>query len=250
MVMRGAARPVQHERLHLTVTDDLEGRILSGEIAVGDRLLSESEIARDYSVSSRSVREAMQVLETKGLIQRRLGERALLVRRDVDEFLGTLATTVRQLFATDPDYLVQLMDVRRMIEVEVMDILCSRTGDLRPEVPAALKDLHDAAEAQDFTRFTACDAAFHLALVRSTGNAILSVLYDNLYGLITEVIRVTSGVPVKSLGAALAEHANIHALIEARDTTGARDAMRTHIENSSGYLHVAILNATNEGQAE
>jgi GntR family transcriptional repressor for pyruvate dehydrogenase complex len=249
MVERDAARPIPRERLRLTVAEDLEGRILSGEIATGDRLPSESDIAREYGVSTRSVREAIQILETKGLLRRRHGERTTVVRNDVDRFLDTLAVTVRQLFSRDPDYLVQLMDVRRMIETEVAGLL-AEGGDAPGEaVTGALAELRAAADAGDFARFTDADAAFHLALVGATGNRILRVLYDNLHGLIAEIIRVTSSVPVKSLDDAYAEHETIYRAVAQGDPQEARRVMREHIENSSGYLHVAILNAKEKDEA-
>jgi len=231
------------DKLHLLVASDFETRILSGELPIGERLPAEGDIARDFNVSTRSVREAVQILETKGLVRRRHGERTIVVRDDVGEFLGTLAVTVRQLFSTDPQYLIQLMVVRRMIETEVLGLLTAREQPMGAEVEAALDAMRHARDTGDFTGFTEADAAFHLALVHSAGNAILSVLYDNLYGLITEVIRVTSRVPTKSLEAAYAEHADIYAMVRDRDEAGAKALMRAQIDNSAAYLRVAIENA-------
>ncbi|MCX8279052.1 FadR/GntR family transcriptional regulator [Phyllobacterium sp. 0TCS1.6C] len=231
------------DRLHSSVASSLEAQIMSGELAIGERLPSESEIARDFGVSTRSVREAIQILETKGLVRRRHGERTTVVRDDVGEFLGTLAITVRQLFSSDPEYLLQLMVVRRMIETEVVGLLTASEDPVGDEVRAALDAMRQARDSGDFSGFTEADAAFHLALVHSTGNQILSVFYDNLYGLITEVIRVTSRVPSKSLDAAYAEHADILAMIQNRDEAGAKALMRAQIDNSAAYLRVAIKNS-------
>jgi DNA-binding FadR family transcriptional regulator len=228
------------DKLYSSVVSAFEAQILSGELPIGERLPSEGEIARDFGVSTRSVREAMQILETKGLIRRRHGGRSVVVRDDVGEFLGTLAVTVRQLFSTDPHYLVQLMVVRRMIETEVLSLLTERESQAVTEVEHALEAMRRARDTRDFTGFTEADAAFHLALVHSAGNEILSVFYDNLYSLITEVIRVTSRVPTKSLEAAYTEHADIFAALRARDEVTAKTLMRGHIDNSAAYLRVAL----------
>lgn len=228
------------DKLHSAVASAVEGKILSGELAVGDRLPSESELAREFGVSTRSVREAIQILETKGLVRRRHGERTTVVRDDVGEFMGTLATTVRQLLAANPKYLTELMVVRRMIESDVLDLLTSgETHDLT-RVEAALADMRAAGDSKDFSSFTAADAAFHRALVDAAGNTILSVFYDNLYGLVTEVIRVTSSVPTKSYEAAYNEHLDIYNRIKSGDADGAKSLMRAHIDNSAQYLRVAI----------
>jgi DNA-binding FadR family transcriptional regulator len=237
------SRVAARSRLHSSVADALEEKILSGTLEIGERLPSESEMARDFNVSTRSVREALQILETKGLVRRKHGERTVVVRDDVGEFLGTLATNIRQRFSTDPDYLVQLMDVRRMIEIEVLGTLTGREEPIDPEVAAALKGMEVARDEGDFFGFTEMDAAFHLALVRSAGNEILTVFYNNLFGLITELIRVTSRVPSKSLDAAYDEHAEIFAMIRDRNEPGAKELLRAQIANSTSYLRLAIAKA-------
>jgi len=235
-----ATLPRLRDRLHAVVASAFEERILSGALAVGDKLPSESEIARDFGISTRSVREAMQILETKGLVRRKHGERTTVARDDVDEFLGTLATSVRQLLSNDSNYMTELMVVRRMIETDVLDLLADKPDVDLSKVEAALTEMEAAGESKDFARFTAADAAFHRALVDSADNTILSVFYDNVFALVTEVIRVTSSVPTKSYAAALAEHAEIYNKIREGNLTDAKSLMREHIESSADYLRIAI----------
>jgi DNA-binding FadR family transcriptional regulator len=240
--VRPARRGIERDKLHVSVVQALEAQVLSGALKVGERLPSEAEIARAHNVSTRSVREALQILETKGLVRRRHGERAMVARDDVNEFLGSLAVTVKQLFADRPEYLVQLMDVRRIIESEVVARL-SVTGAALPEVEAALAEMASAAAAGDQSGFTDGDANFHLALVRAVGNEILAVLYDNLFSIIVDIIRVSSRVPRKSLAEGYAEHEEIHRLIRARDGAAAVAAIRGQIDHSSDYLRVVLDNA-------
>jgi GntR family transcriptional repressor for pyruvate dehydrogenase complex len=198
------------DKLHLSVASAFEAQILSGERAIGEHLPSEGEIARDFRVSTRSVREAMQILEIKGLVRRRHGGRTSVVRADVGEFMGTLAVTVRQLLSSDPDYLLQLMVARRMIETEVLGILTAREKPVNEEITTALDGMRHARDTGDFTAFTIQDAAFHLALVHS---------------------------------AAYAEHEEIYTMIRNRDETGAKALLRAQIDNSAAYLRITIDNA-------
>jgi DNA-binding FadR family transcriptional regulator len=227
-------------KLHVPVVEHFEREILSGRLKVGDHLPSEGELARLFRVSTRSIREALQILETKGLVRRKHGERATVVRDDVGEFIGTLAMTVKQFFSSDPRYLVQLMDLRRMIELEVVGRLATESGQTNDEVERALTGMQSAVEANDFARFTIHDAEFHLGLVHSVENEILHVLYENLFGLITDIIKVASRVPRKTLDVAFAEHAEIHRLIRARDAEGARAAIARQIGGSTEYLKIAM----------
>ncbi|SDK02013.1 FadR/GntR family transcriptional regulator [Aliiruegeria lutimaris] len=240
---RDLRKPPARERLHATVAEELEEQILTGELSVGDRLPSESAIAQSFGVSTRSVREAIQVLETKGLVRRRHGERTVVVRNDVSHFLGTLAINLHQLFASDPAYLRQLMDVRRMIEVEVAESLARREVPIGPEFSQALAELRAAADSGDHELFAERDAGFHAALVASAGNAVLTELYRHLFDLIISVIRVSSRVPTKSLERAYEEHARIHDRIASRDPAAAAQAVREHIDNSASYLEIALRQA-------
>ena len=233
------------DRLYVSVVSAIEAQILSGELKVGERLPSEAEIGRQFSISTRSVREGLQILETKGLVRRRHGERAEVVRDDVEQFLGSLATTVRDLFAKDAGYLVQLMDVRRMFEQEVVGRLAAGEGALSDDVGKALDSL---AAAKDFAQYAQSDADFHKALVQSLGNEILSSVYGNLYGLITDVIRLTSRAASKTQADGVAEHQAIHAAIRAGDVEGSRALVREHIDNSTTYLQQAISAAKQQGR--
>lgn len=229
-------------KLHASVVSAIEAEILSGALKVGERLPSEADLARRFAISTRSVREGLQILETKGLVRRKHGERAEVVRDDVEQFLGSLATTVRSLFAEDPAYLVQLMDVRRMFELEVVSRLAAGEGRLSPDVAAALDAL---SGAKDFSQYAEADARFHRALVQSLGNEILSSVYGNLYALITDVIRLTSRVPSKTQAEGVAEHEAIFNAIRTGKVEGSRALMREHIDNSTAYLQQAI-DATNQ----
>lgn len=233
-------------KLHAAVAAAIEARILSGELAVGSRLPSEAELARQFAVSTRSVREGLQILETKGLLRRRHGELAEVARDDVDAFLGSLAATVGRLFARDPGYLVQLMEVRRMFELEAVGRLAAGEGAVSDEADVALAAL---AAARDFTEYAEADARFHRALVQSLGNEILSTVYGNLYALITDIIQLTSRVPSKTQAEGVAEHARILAAIRAGDPEAARALMREHIDNSTRYLQQAIAASKTQGKA-
>lgn len=231
-----AALP-DRNRLHVSVVAAIEAQILSGELQVGTRLPSEAELARQFGISTRSVREALQVLATKGLVRRRHGGRTEVVRDDVGQFLESLAATVQTRFARDADYLVQLMDVRAMFEREVVGRLAAGEGRDDGAIKAALKAM---TSARDFGEYADADADFHRALVHALGNDVLSTVYDSLYALIVDVIRLTSRVPSKTRDEGVAEHQAIHAAIRRGDPEVARALVREHIDNSTAYLQQAI----------
>ncbi|MCR8725198.1 FadR/GntR family transcriptional regulator [Frigidibacter sp. ROC022] len=228
------------DRLHIGVAAAVEERILSGALAVGSRLPSESEIAREFGISTRSAREAMQVLETKGLVRRRHGERAEVVRDDFGAFVDSLARTVRSRFAAEPSYLVQLMDVRRMFEVEAAGNLAGSDAETLAGLDQAVGQMAEAVTAKSFPDYAEADAAFHLALVRAVGNEILTTFYENLYGLITEIIRLTVRVPSKPMLDGLAEHRQMLACLRQGGAAAARKIVAEHVDQSKSYLQLAL----------
>lgn len=238
---RAAVPSASHRsKLHVQVVAALENSIVSGALAVGERLPAERDLALTHGVSTRSVREALQILETRGLIRRRHGERAVVVRGDIGEFIDSLGQSVRQLLAGNSAYLVQLMEVRRIIEVDVVRQLAEGRHPLAPDVASALAAMRRAADSGDEAAFTDADAAFHLGLVRSIGNGILDVVYDNLFAIIVDLIRLNSRVPMKSLEAGFAEHRAIHDAILARQSEAAAAAIAGQIAASTTYLKIAI----------
>lgn len=249
MVTPSAQPAADRNRLYVSVVSDIEAQILSGALRVGDRLPAEAEIARRFAISTRSVREALQILETKGLVRRRHGERAEVVRDDVGQYLDSLASTVSVLVARDPDYLDKLMDVRAMFELEVVGRLAAGEGTLGGPIDEALAQMRSSVPDNDFLTFTAGDAAFHRALVQALGNDIMSTLHGNLHGIIAEVIRVSSSVPRKSAAEGLAEHEAIYGAVRDRDIEAARRLMSEHIRNSGLYLRQAML-AAQEGAGQ
>ena len=67
---------INHKRAFQLVEEQLEEAILSGRIKPGDKLPPERDLVEDLATSRRSLREAMRVLEQKGLIEIKLGVKA------------------------------------------------------------------------------------------------------------------------------------------------------------------------------
>ncbi|TMC92247.1 MAG: FadR family transcriptional regulator, partial [Chloroflexi bacterium] len=60
--------PIQSVKVFEQVAEQIEKRILDGELRSGDRLPTERELAEQFHVSRTAVREAMKILAQKGLV--------------------------------------------------------------------------------------------------------------------------------------------------------------------------------------
>ena len=64
----GAKKPVRLPRLAEMVAAGLRDKILSGELDDGDLLPRQEDLLAEFGVSPPSIREALRILETEGLI--------------------------------------------------------------------------------------------------------------------------------------------------------------------------------------
>lgn len=98
-----AAQKVRNRKsLGRAVADDLRDRIFSGEFPPGARLPSEVEIGAEYGVSRVTVRTALQLLESRGLIDVRHGSGSFVsnfsggIRAGLQE-LRSITETIREM---------------------------------------------------------------------------------------------------------------------------------------------------------
>ena len=89
------------EPMYKRVAEDLRGRIESGHIAPGSQLPTELELMEEYgekfgaaservSISRNTVRDAIKLLVTRGLVMTRPGKGTFVVRK-IDPFVSTLS---------------------------------------------------------------------------------------------------------------------------------------------------------------
>jgi GntR family transcriptional regulator len=89
------------EPMYKRVAEDLRGRIESGEIAPGSKLPTEVELMDEYgekfgspsggvSISRNTVRDAIKLLATRGMVVSRAGKGTFVVRK-IDPFVSTLS---------------------------------------------------------------------------------------------------------------------------------------------------------------
>jgi DNA-binding GntR family transcriptional regulator len=84
---------------YAAIIAEIEGAILSGELAPGDRLPPERALAGEHGVSRMTVRQALQSLESRGLLRRAIGRNggSFVARPKVERDLGTFSGLSEQL---------------------------------------------------------------------------------------------------------------------------------------------------------
>jgi GntR family transcriptional regulator, transcriptional repressor for pyruvate dehydrogenase complex len=218
------------------VSAELESVIVANDIAAGQRLPSERELASQFGVSRTVIREAVRGLSAKGLV-------------DVENGRGTVVRAVSGASAAASMHLLlrmqpggidmdKVIEVRRILENHISAIAAER----RTEADLVDLDLAVAeAESQlgDPDTFVHADIAFHMALARATHNELFSVLLDSVARVMTEVRLLALRIP-GTPERAVAHHRAVLAAVRAGDARVARAAMDAHMDEARETLRQAV----------
>src|SRR5437899_5843906 len=89
--------PIRQARASGEIVSQIERAIFDGELQTGDRLESERELAERFGVSSITVRDALRVLEARGLVHVKVGASggALVSDTNVDQVAESISTMIQ-----------------------------------------------------------------------------------------------------------------------------------------------------------
>jgi GntR family transcriptional regulator, transcriptional repressor for pyruvate dehydrogenase complex len=228
-------QPIKKARIAEEIADRIRRLILDGTLPADRPLPGERQLAARFAVSRGSVRDALRVLETIGLIETRHGQGTFPRELDVARLVVPLVSvlTYRR------DLRDELLDVRRMFEPAVARVAAARISDADI---AVLERLLDAQRRKLKTGASAIveDTEFHAALARATQNSVVVRIMETLNDLLIESRKQTlrqKGRPARSLEG----HEAVVAALRRRDPQAAADAMHRHIDQIAAVMHDAGL---------
>ncbi len=227
-----AFAPVLRRRLYQEVADRLEQMIQTGDLPEGESLLSERELMERFAVGRPAIREALLSLQQKGLIVIGNGERARVTHPDADRLIGALSGAA-QVYLSRHEGARQFQAARRLFEAAIArDAARIAVADDIARIERALEANRQARG--DPATFQATDVAFHLQIVRTSGNPLLTGVHQALTGWLTEQ-RSVSLTARGAEASAFGFHQRICAAIAAHDPDAAEAEMRAHLDAVAAY---------------
>jgi GntR family transcriptional repressor for pyruvate dehydrogenase complex len=217
--------PIHSPRLYEQIVQQIEERILKGDLKPGEKLPSEHELAEQFGVSRTAIREATKTLRTKGLVEVQLG-RGTFVSDDTSQHLRT---PLDQVFKTKQEGRIQnLVEIREIIETRIAALAAERAdqndiNDMQSAIDAMEKAL-DQVEA-----FVEADLGFHHALAKSTKNPLVTQIFSAIVDMLSEQITHTFQT-CDDIEQKLQLHKQILESIVNRDPQAASEAMHTQLE--------------------
>ncbi|HUW63159.1 MAG TPA: FadR/GntR family transcriptional regulator [Spirochaetia bacterium] len=220
--------PVRTKRNFETILDQIKALILSGELAPGDKLLTERELAERLEVSRTSVREVLSALNLAGILEIRPGE-GIYVKRVAE---GSVIEPLSLIMLLERDDVRHILEVRKALEVEAAGLAAERhTGADMPKMEAALAAMED--DVQKGNTGEQADLHFHLAIAASSHNPLLIRLMSTIHDTMNQTLKTTrqlwmsstAGTPLRLFE----EHKLICGAIKGRAKQKARELMYQHL---------------------
>ncbi len=216
--------PIRSSKVFEQIEQQIEQRILSGELRSGDRLPTERELAEQFHVSRTAVREAMKSLAQKGLVDMRPGRGTIVIDGTSRAMRHSLGLMMRIGQAVNSSSLVE---VREILEPEIAALAAVRATE---EHIAAMQEAVAIMDANlnDADAYITADNDFHRALAEGTQNVLILALVDSIVDLLSEqrkhIFSVTGGPQRGQI-----HHKHILEAIVQHDPGAARQAMHAHL---------------------
>jgi GntR family transcriptional repressor for pyruvate dehydrogenase complex len=225
-------------RLSDTIAAALERRILEGALRPGDRLPSERELAAELGVSRPSLREAIQKLLSRGLLNSYQGGGTFVTEGLTSGFFSPW----QHLLETRAEVRDNVLELRRALGTQAAEWAAARRSAadmalLQQRFACLDEKLKETAECAPAPGNALCladlDTAFHQALFKAAQNVLLTHLGDTLLSLLrkaTELYFMELGKIPRAYALLSAQYAALLESIHARRPVAARAAAAAHLD--------------------
>jgi GntR family transcriptional repressor for pyruvate dehydrogenase complex len=227
---RSGLAPIVVRKATDLIADQVRQRIFAGEYRVGELLPSEAELVEQTASSSASVRGALRILETQGLIrvkQGRAGGATVQMPGQLE-----LESTMNQLIRGQNISLAELLGMQEAIEPSCARLAAIHRSD------ADLARIEDALaaithHAGDVPSLLKAHSSWHVAVAQASANELLSGLMIALVNWI-HVATQTGKVSVTRVASTAYEH--ITRAVREQNPEAAFAAMKAHISMRSAAM--------------
>ena len=214
-----------------TVMRQMETSLLDGTWRAGAKLPSERVLALEYDVARNTVREAIQRLAARGLVQSRPGAGVFVT----DQLRTGFASPWGQLVADHPALRDDILEFRCVLEGATAYFAALRASDDDlARIRVLMEELERTREVDDKAAEADADAKLHEAIALASHNAMFLHLHTSVLGVLREHITINgTGLRVQNEDAPdqlLQQHRTLCGAIAARRPEEARTAMQTHID--------------------
>ena len=230
-------KKTNQQRIFEDLVSQIEGAILDGRLKAGDRLPAQRDLVDMFQTSRGPLREALRVLEQKGLLEIKRGVRggAMVKLPGMAPVAESLGLLVRHRKIT----LAELAEFREGVEGNVAAIAAQRAtrADIN-HLKTLLKQAHKHAAVgiAAWEPFCQVDNRIHVAIAKAAGNRVyefvLRLVHDNIQ-------QVYEAHPLKDqpfMQENYQDLCDIVAALEKQQSTAVRSLMQSHVRRFNRYM--------------
>jgi DNA-binding FadR family transcriptional regulator len=225
----GVARSRRPARYPTVVAEELAHEILGGSLPAGAVLPAEPVLGDRFGFSRTVIREALKLLEERGLVRVEQGRGTTVRSRDAWNLLDPLVIRIALAYDDDMALLDNLITVRRVLEREMARTAAARLTD---EDLAALETNLDQMEASydDYERFRNFDLSFHAIVMKASGNDVGQTIVHTIHTHAGMMRPLATAQSRAELERTATEHRAIFEALAARDGEAAAERIAAHID--------------------
>lgn len=220
-------KQVKTRRVYQQIVDQIKGLLKTGELKPGDRLDSERDLAETLGVSRASVREALAAMEHLGVLETRQGEGTFIA----DHYQNPLIEPFLIMTLMDPTTNMELLEVRKILEVQAVELATLRGNDedlekLKKYILLMKEDLGKNILGEEN------DASFHFCIAEATKNRALIRIMHTISDSLEQSMRSGRYRLFTKEGNAdklYQQHLDIYQAVISRDPEAAKNAMLQHL---------------------
>ena len=230
-------QPLDRRKVYEQVAERLLTQIGGRHLRPGDPLPSERELTESFGVGRSSIREALRMLESQGVITSVNGGNFVVAHAS-----NPLNSSLQLVFTLDGETGVHdLFELRRIIDCEAAALAAGRrTDEHLAQMQLAIDEMEEALPAHD-ERFVLADLRFHLAIAEATGNRLILYAMQAARDVVRRALLSVVTIP-QSPESAIVEHRGVHEAIASGNPDWARNAMREHLERVERDAEKGVVN--------
>lgn len=222
--MENTFKPMPRNSAVDYVIDQLKNQLMQNIIKPGDKLPSETELCANLGVSRGSLRSAMKVFETLGVVDIRVGDGTYVCDSVSSKNLNPL---IFSLLILKPGF-EDIVQFREKIELDIVDLIikdAQLTEQILPRLEANLKDLYFLQQTNASPdKFFENEQEFHYLLANGCQNIIFETVYHYIFEFFSFNI-LYAHMKQKYGEVAVRDHTKIYEAIRSQSFSTAKSAI-------------------------
>ena len=167
---------ISNRKVYEEVIEQIQKRIVDGELKKGDRLPSERELSEIMNISRTSIREALRVLESMGVVESIHGEGNFICSNTEESLLQPLS----MMFKLNNGKYKDIFELRKVLEVENARLAALRATDMDcRELLTIVEEMEEESNKENRNEILIdLDKKFHNKIASMSKNCLIESLFN------------------------------------------------------------------------